>query len=71
MNSKLRFASGVSVLLTTLAFGHIMVHDTQHIMSHPDGSRLFLIAHTAIAIVLGILSLTGGFLLLMNKRRPA
>jgi hypothetical protein len=70
MNSKLRFASGVSVLFTTLAFGHIMVHDTQHIMSHPGGSRLFLIAHTAIAIVLGVLSLTGGFLLLTNKRRP-
>jgi hypothetical protein len=70
MNSKLRFASGVSVLFTTLAFGHIMVHDTQHIMSHPDGSRLFLIAHTVIAIVLGVLSLTGGFLLLTNKRRP-
>jgi hypothetical protein len=71
MNSTLRFASGVSVLFTTLAFGHIMVHDTQHMMSHPDGSRLFLIAHTLIAIVLGVLSLTGGFLLLTNKRRPA
>jgi hypothetical protein len=71
MNSKLRFASGVSVLFTTLAFGHIMIHDTQHIMSHPDGSRLFLIAHTVIAIVLGVLSLTGGFLLLTDKRRPA
>jgi hypothetical protein len=71
MNSKLRFASGVSVLFTTLAFGHIMVHDTRHIMSHADGSRLFLIAHTVIAIVLGVLSLTGGFLLLINKRRPA
>ena len=71
MNSKLRFASGVSVLFTTLAFGHIMIHDTQHIISHPDGSRLFLIAHTVIAIVLGVLSLTGGFLLLTNKRRSA
>ena len=70
MNSKLRIASGVSVLFTTLAFGHIMVHDTQHIMSHSDGSRLFLIAHTGIAIVLGVLSLTGGFLLLTNRRRP-
>jgi hypothetical protein len=40
-------------------------------MSRPDGSRLFLIAHTLIAIVLGVLSLTGGFLLLTNKRRPA
>jgi hypothetical protein len=70
MNSKLRFVSGVSVLFTTLAFGHIMIHDTQHMMSDHDGSRLFLIAHTVAAIVLGVLSLTGGFLLLSNRRRP-
>jgi hypothetical protein len=70
MNSKLRFVSGVSVLFTTLAFGHIMIHDTEHLMSDHDASRLFLIAHTALAIVLGVLSLTGGFLLLTNRRRP-
>ncbi len=71
MNSKMRFASGVSVLFTTLAFGHIMIHDTQRMMSRRDGSLLFLIAHTVVAIVLGVLSLTGGFLLLTNRRRPA
>jgi hypothetical protein len=71
MNSKLRFASGVSVLFTTLAFGHIMIHDTQHMMSHHAGSRLFIIAHTVLAIVLGVLSLTGGFLLLTNRRPSA
>jgi hypothetical protein len=71
MNSKLRFASGVSVLFTTLAFGHIMIHDTQHMMRDHEGSHLFLIAHTVIAIVLGVLSLTGGFLLLTNRHRPA
>jgi hypothetical protein len=70
MNSKLRFASGVSVLFTTLAFGHIMIRDTQHMMSHHDESQLFLIIHTAVAIVLGVLSLTGGFVLLTNRRRP-
>jgi hypothetical protein len=73
MNSKLRFTSGVSVLFTTLAFGHIMIKDTEHMISHHgDGdSQLFIVAHTLIAILLGILSLTGGFLLLSNRRRPA
>ena len=69
MNSKIRFASGVSVLFTTLAFGHIMVHDTQHMMSHHEDNQFFVIAHTIVAIVLGVLSLTGGFYLLTGKRR--
>ena len=67
MNSKMRFISGVSVLFTTLAFGHIMVHDTQHMMSHHQDNLLFLIVHTIVAIALGVLSLTGGFLLLAGK----
>jgi hypothetical protein len=71
MNSKMRFASGVSVLFTTLAFGHIMIKDTQHMMSHHDEGTLFIVAHTIIAIALGVLSLTGGFLLLTNRRKPA
>jgi hypothetical protein len=71
MNSKLRFASGVSVLFTTLAFGHIMIEDTRHMMSHHEDGHLFVVAHTIIAIALGVLSLTGGFLLLTNRRRPA
>jgi hypothetical protein len=71
MNSKMRFASGVSVLFTTLAFGHIMIKDTQHMMSQHDGSQLFVIVHTIIAIVLGVLSLTGGFLLLTKRPRSA
>jgi len=73
MNSKLRFASGVSVLFTTLAFGHIMIEDTRRLMNHhgEGDSQLFIVAHTIIAIALGVLSLTGGFLLLTNRRRPA
>jgi len=68
MNSKMRFASGVSVLFTTLAFGHIMVHDTQHMMSHHEDNLFFLIVHTILAIALGVLSLTGAFYLLKGKR---
>jgi hypothetical protein len=70
MDSKLRFVSGISVLFTTLAFGHIMIHDTEHMLSNHDTSQWFVIGHTALAIVLGVLSLTGGFLLLTNRRRP-
>jgi len=39
--------------------------------SNQGDSQLFIVAHTIIAIALGILSLTGGFLLLTNRRRPA
>jgi len=70
MNSKMRFISGVSVLFTTLAFGHIMIHDTQQMMSQHDESQLFIVAHTIVAIALGVLSLTGAFCLLTSKRRP-
>jgi hypothetical protein len=69
MNSKLRFISGVSVLFTTLAFGHIMVHDTQHMLSHHEDNQFFIVAHTIVAIVLGVLSLAGGFCLLTGTRR--
>jgi hypothetical protein len=71
MNSKLRFASGVSVLFTTLAFGHIMIKDTEHMITHhgEGDSQLFIVVHTIVAIALGVLSLTGGFSLLAMKRR--
>ena len=71
MNSTMRFLSGVSVLFTTLAFGHIMVHDTQHMLSHHQDNQFFIIAHSIVAIALGVLSLTGGFYLLTGKRRSS
>jgi uncharacterized membrane protein len=69
MKRTLYLASGISVLFTTLAFGHIMVHDTQHIMSHHDGSAVFLIAHTILAVAFGVLSLIGAYFLLTGWRR--
>jgi len=63
----MQIASGISVLFTTLAFGHVMVHDTQHIMSHHDASPVFLIAHTILAVAFVVLSLLGGYLLLTGK----
>ena len=69
MSRGLQIASGISVLFTTLAFGHIMVHDTQHMMSHHEDNQFFIVAHTIVAIALGVLSLTGGYFLLSGKRQ--
>jgi hypothetical protein len=66
----MQIASGISVLFTTLAFGHIMIKDTQNMMSLHEESQFFIVAHTIVAIALGILSLTGAFCLLSSKRRP-
>jgi hypothetical protein len=71
MKRTLQLASGISVLFTTLAFGHIMVHDTAHIMGHHDASRVFLIVHTILALAFGILSLIGAYFLLTGWRRPS
>jgi len=69
MKRTLYLASGISVLFTTLAFGHIMVHDTTHIMSHHGGSTVFLVAHTILAVAFGVLSLIGAYFLLTGWRR--
>jgi len=71
MKRALHLASGISVLFTTLAFGHIMVHDTQHIMSHHDASPVFLIVHTILAVVFAVLSLIGAYFLLTGWRRQS
>jgi hypothetical protein len=71
MRRALHLASGISVLFTTLAFGHIMVHDTAHIMSHHDASPVFLVVHTILAVVFGVLSLIGAYFLLAGWRRQS
>jgi len=71
MKRTLYLVSGISVLFTTLAFGHIMVHDTQHIMSHHDASPVFLIAHTILAVAFAVLSLIGAYFLLTGWRRQS
>jgi hypothetical protein len=69
MSRGLQIASGISVVFTTLAFGHIMVHNTQHMMSHHEDNQFFIVAHTIVAIALGLLSLAGGYFLLTGKGR--
>ncbi|HXN51111.1 MAG TPA: hypothetical protein VN943_04180 [Candidatus Acidoferrum sp.] len=71
MKRTLYLASGISVLFTTLAFGHIMIHNTTHIMSHHDASPVFLIVHTILAVAFGVLSLIGAYFLLTGWRRQS
>ena len=68
MNSTWRIASGVSVLFTTLAFAHIVFHNTLH-MVNEHGANLFVALHTVVAVLLVILSLAGAFCLLRSKRQ--
>jgi len=70
MKRILHLASGISVLFTTLAFGHIMFHDTAHMMTHhEEGAAVFLVLHTILAVAFGVLSLIGAYFLLTGWRR--
>ncbi len=64
MKRALFIITGVSVVFTTLAFGHIMYHDTVHMLARHEESHLFLAVHTLVAAALGVLSLLGAYLLL-------
>jgi hypothetical protein len=68
MSRVLQIASGISVVFTTLAFTHIMFHDTMHFLRGPE-SHVFLAIHTIVAIVLIILSFTGAYFILVSGRR--
>jgi hypothetical protein len=69
MKRSLHIASGISVLFTTLAFGHIMFHDTVDMVSDQREGHLFVTAHTIVAIALGVLSSLGAYILLTGSRR--
>lgn len=68
MKRALVIASGVSVLFTTLAFGHIVYHSTVHMVTMHGASHLFVAAHTISAVALGGLSLLGAYSLIMGGR---
>jgi hypothetical protein len=69
MKRTLQLASGISVLFTTLAFGHIVVHNTAHMLHQRDENGVFLTVHTIVAVALGVLSLIGAYFLLTGWRR--
>ena len=63
----LNIASGVAVLLTTLAFAHLMDHFVSH--SPPEFMRTAgFWAGMIVALAVGILSFIGGCLLLRCGR---
>ncbi len=69
MSRPWQFASGISVVFTTLAFGHIMLHDTLHLVSNHHESQLFVVVHSIVAAGLAILSLLGAYSLLRSGRK--
>ena len=69
MNRPLQLASGISVLFTTLAFSHIMFHDTVHMITDHRARVVFIAIHTVIAVVVAALSLIGAYFLLRGRRR--
>lgn len=63
----LNILSGVAILLTTLAFGHLLHHFFVH-ASHEDIQSPAFWVGLATAVLVGILSFIGGCLLLRRSR---
>ena len=70
MKRTLFFLSGVSVVFTTLAYGHTMYRRTIHVVTeHGEGfGHPFFALHTILAAAAGILSLLGAYFLLTGGR---
>ena len=66
MKRTLYIASGVSVLVTTLTYGHNMYRIMAHSVTHhgQSVSHPFFAAHTILAAATGVLSLIGAYFLL-------
>jgi hypothetical protein len=71
MSRPLQLASGISVVLSTLAFSHIMFHDTVHMVTDHRARTVFIAIHTILAVIVAGLSLTGAYFLLTGKRRQS
>lgn len=71
MKRTLYIASGVSVLITTLTYGHSMYRTMAHLVTHHGQSfsnPLFAV-HTILAAATGVLSLIGAYFLLIGWRQ--
>jgi Na+/proline symporter len=64
----LNILSGIAVLLTTLAFAHLLHHYFSIAASHDDVHNPAFLAGMAAGVVVGVLSFVGGFLLLRRGR---
>jgi len=63
----LNLVSGVCVLFSTLAFGHLLEHHFSHASPEDYGSPVFWFL-VVLAAATGFFSLVGGFLLLKRSR---
>jgi len=63
----LNFVSGVCVLFSTLAFGHLLEHHFSHASPEDYRNPLFWLL-VVLAAAAGFFSLVGGFLLLKRPR---
>jgi hypothetical protein len=69
--TTLHMASGVSVLVTTLTYGHTMYRTMAHLVEHHGQgfSHPFFAVHTILAAAAGVLSLIGAYFLLTGWRQ--
>ena len=69
--ATLHIASGISVLVTTLTYGHTMYRTMVHLVEHHGQgfSHPFFAAHTILAAAAGVLSLIGAYFLLTGWRQ--
>ena len=72
MKRALYIASGVSVLFTTLTYGHNIYRMMAHLVTHHGQgfSHPFFAAHAILAALTGVLSLIGAYFLLTGWRKP-
>ena len=68
MKRVLVISSGVSVVFTTLAFAHIVFHNTVHMVTMHRAKPIYVAAHTILAVVVAALSLTGAYFLFTGSR---
>lgn len=71
MKRTLYLASGVSVLITTLTYGHSMYRTMAHLVTHHGQgfSHPLFAVHTILAAATGVLSLIGAYFLLIGWRQ--
>jgi hypothetical protein len=67
MMRVLNFVSGVAVLFTTLAFGHLLEHHFSHASAEDYRSPVFWLM-VIVAAIVGVFSLVGGFTLLKRVK---
>jgi hypothetical protein len=71
MKRALYIASGISVVITTLAYGYMMQRQISHLVTmHGENfGHPFFAAHANLIAAAGVLSLIGAYFLLTGWRR--